>query len=303
LFFGDRMLDRHVGEKIKQQGIDYLFNKLASTTEGNFFAGHDVVSVNLEGAVTSEGGHYAPQMSYDFAFHPDLILEAKNYGFNFFSLANNHFADQGERGIIETRKNLDDLGVNYTGCQDGIAGECSSKIIEINNKKIGMASFSMVYSRLDDEKISSIISNLASSSDLVIVNIHWGKEYEHNYNTVQQQTAYELIDSGADIIIGHHPHVVQGIEIYNNKFIFYSLGNFVFDQYFSSDTQEGLAVGILLKEASLTCELFPLKSRLSQTELMNKEEIKEFFNKIIRWSELMDEYKEQILNGQIILNN
>jgi len=301
-FFGDMMLDRHVGEKIKQHGIDYLFNKLASTTQGNFFAGYDIVSSNLEGAVTNNGKHYLPQMQYDFAFHPNLILGLKNYGFNFFSLANNHFSDQGERGIIETRENLENLSMNYSGCADGRTGDCSFKIIEINNKKIGMAGFSMVYSKLDESKIDRIISSLASTTDFVIVNIHWGKEYEHNFNTVQQKTAYLMIDAGADIIIGHHPHVVQGIEIYNNKPIFYSLGNFIFDQYFSPDTREGLAIGVEIENDREKYYLYPLKSKLSQVELM-EEEKEIFFNKFIIWSRIDSGLAEQIKTGGFTVKN
>jgi len=303
LFFGDMMLDRHVGEKINQYGVDYLFKKLASTTEGDFFAGYDIVSSNLEGVVTNEGEHYAPQMSYDFAFHPDLILETKNYGFNFFSLANNHFSDQGERGIIETRNNLDNLNINYTGCEDGLVGECSGKVIEINNKKIGMAGFSMVYSKLDENDVNKIVSNLASTTDLVIVNIHWGKEYEHNFNIVQQKTAHLIIDAGADIIIGHHSHVVQGIEIYDNKPIFYSLGNFIFDQYFSPDTQEGLAIGVEIENDAERYYLYPLKSKLSQVELIKEEDKESFLNKLISWSQIDSGYREQIKTGKFIISN
>lgn len=249
LFFGDLMLDRHVGEKIKAaaspaEGLDKLLGKLASSSPSGFFSGYDLVACNLEGAVTDKGAHYAPNNAYDFAFAPELINGLKKYNFNFFNMANNHFSDQGESGIMETRKNLDKLEFDYAGCQDGKNGACISRIIEIGGQKIGLAGFSMVYSKFNQKEAENIVSDLASSTDLVVVNIHWGVEYQHQFNKTQQEIAHKLVDAGADMIIGHHPHVVQGMEIYQGKPIFYSLGNFVFDQYFSPDTQEGLAIGI-----------------------------------------------------------
>ncbi|MDD4333409.1 MAG: AmmeMemoRadiSam system protein B [Patescibacteria group bacterium] len=335
LFFGDLMLDRNVAAKIKKNSLNQIFKNLAGG-ENRFFGGIDFVSANLEGAVTNGGEHYAPQLENDFAFDPEYIKEIKrNYHFNFFNLANNHFTDQGERGIMETKENLNNLGLNYAGCPDGQTGDCSSKIVEINGNpsassgqwKIGLAGFSLVYKIPDEEEMKNIVSNLASSTDLTIVSIHWGSEYQHQFNKTQQRIAHELIDAGADMIIGHHPHVVQGVEMYKDKPIFYSLGNFVFDQYFSPDTQEGLAVGLNLTPSPSPAEphpasppirrvgtpllirrgdggeveinLFPIKSKSSQVELIKGTEKTKFLEKLAGWSEVSDEIKEQIKNGKI----
>ncbi|MCK4554656.1 CapA family protein, partial [Candidatus Parcubacteria bacterium] len=205
-----------------------------------------------------------------------------------------------ERGIIETRKNLDKLGFNYVGCRDGKVGECSSTVVALADKKIGIAGFSMVYSKLNTAKAEKVINDLASTTDLVIVNMHWGTEYKHQFNKLQQETAHTLIDAGADIIIGHHPHVVQDIEVYQGKPIFYSLGNFVFDQYFSQDTQEGLAIGVSINDEKTDFFLYPLKSKLSQVELMVGEEKKNFLQELIEWSEVDEEMSEQIQSGKLI---
>jgi len=300
LFLGDLMLDRHVGEKIKQNGADWLFEKLAGE-ENKFFQGLDITAANLEGAVTDGGAHYKPEMSYDFAFAPEIISQLKKYNFNFFNLANNHFADQGERGIIETRKNLDNLGFYYSGCQDGQIDDCSQRIIKVGGKKIGLAGFSSVYSLIDSEKAGEIVKKLADETDLVIVNFHWGVEYDHEFNQTQKKLAHALIDAGADIIIGHHPHVVQGLEIYKNKPIFYSLGNFIFDQYFSPDTQEGLTVGVNVANKEIEFYLFPLKSKLSQPELMEGLEKEKFFSDLISWSDLEESYKQQVKQGKFVI--
>ncbi|MCU0679375.1 MAG: CapA family protein [Planctomycetes bacterium] len=300
LFFGDLMLDRHVGEKIAARGLDHLFSELA-TTSGVALAEYDLVSANLEGVVTDAGAHYPPVMGYDFAFAPELIGGLKKYNFNFFNLSNNHLADQGEHGIIETRTNLSALGFGYAGCQDGVIGDCSLNKLEVRSKKIGLAGFSLIYSAPATEKMAEIVTELASTTDLVIVNVHWGVEYEHQFSRSQQALAHALIDAGADIIIGHHPHVVQGMEIYQGKPIFYSLGNFIFDQYFSPDTQEGLAVGLALSGGNPDISLLPLKSKSSQVALMAGEEKEEFLEKLAGWSELDEEHEKQILNGNLLL--
>ncbi|MFA6171769.1 MAG: AmmeMemoRadiSam system protein B [Patescibacteria group bacterium] len=305
LFFGDLMLDRHVGEKIKSKGADYPFAKLIKPDEGgeNIFSGKDLVSANLEGAVTDLGAHYPPANSYDFAFSPDLIKSLKKYNFNFFNLANNHFSDQGERGIMETRENLKALGFDFSGCKDAQIGDCSSVIVEKGGKKIGLAGFSMVYKNFSLEKAREAVEKLKKETDLVIVNIHWGAEYQHNNNSSQKNTGQALIDSGADIIIGHHPHVMQGMEIYKGKPIFYSLGNFVFDQYFSEDTQEELALSIGWAPDKLQIEFLPMSSKLSQPELMESGKKKKLLEKFVGWSVQDGLDKENIIKeGQLIIS-
>ncbi len=296
LFVGDIMIDRHVGEKIKENGLSYILGKLK---EKQFFVDYDIVGCNLEGAVTDGGMHYNPIMSYDFAFKPELISELSNYGFNFLNLANNHFTDQGERGIIETRKNLDAIGINYSGCRDGNVGDCSYFIKEIDDRKIGFIGLSQVYSEINLIEIEKLLNKVKQNSDFILVNIHWGNKYEHNFNVFQQDLGHFLVDNGVDLIVGHHPHVIQGIELYKNKLIFYSLGNFIFDQYFSSDTQEGLAVKFYLDNDKQTYTLLPIKSKYSQADLMNLEEKNILLEKIVEWSDIEEKLKQQIKQGII----
>lgn len=299
LFFGDMMLDRNVGKRIKKDGVKKILTDLAGE-ENRFFQGIDLIGANLEGAVTNKGAHYKPNLTYDFAFNPKHIKELKKYNFNFFNLANNHFSDQGKKGVAETKENLKKLDIAYSGGIDGQIDEDSATVIEIAGQKIGLAGFSMVYSKLDKEKLSSKINEMASSTDFLIVNIHWGYEYAHNYCQKQQKIAHLLIDNGADMIIGHHPHVVQGMELYKEKPIFYSLGNFIFDQYFSKPTQEGLAIGINIENKKMDIFLFPFKSAYSIIKLMKQAEKEKFFQDFIEWSPLLSENeKEQIVSGRI----
>jgi len=298
VFLGDMMLDRDAGLKIKQKGLAYIFEK---TKDSELFYNNDIISCNLEGAVTNGAQHYPPDISYDFAFSPEIIGQLKNYGFNFFNLANNHIMDQGQRGLNETKQNLEMLGLNYSGCPDGQIAECSGKIIQVKNWQIGLVGFSMVYAKLDQEMLQKTIKDLADKTDLVIVNMHWGSEYQHRFNQAQQEIAHKLIDLGADVVVGHHPHVVQGIEIYKDKPIFYSLGNFIFDQYFSQDTQQGLAVLVDINADQRHFSLIPLTSKRGQVELMADNGRLGFFSKLISWSELDFDQSQQIKSGEIIL--
>lgn len=274
LFFGDIMLDRNVKTIIDKNGFDYLLENLAGE-EKRFFRGLDIISGNLEGAVTDSGVHYSPEISNDFAFSPADVARLKKYNFNFFNIANNHILDQNAQGLAETKNNLTNLGFDYSGCPDAVVGSCSYKILIVNGYKIAMAGLSMVYHQFDLSAAKKMINELSKNNDAVIVNIHWGQEYQSKHNDNQEKTAHELIDSGADVIIGSHPHVIQDVEIYRGQPIFYSLGNFIFDQTFSAETQQGLAVGLILTrlaEGGLTWKIsyFPFESIKNQVSLMNE---------------------------------
>jgi hypothetical protein len=319
LFFGDIMLDRHVGERIKASGtLDWIFYRL---NDSGIFQGNNLVSANLEGAVTDNGAHYPPLMGIDFAFSPATVNELAKYNFNYFNIANNHLADQGKNGIIETDKNLTALDFNFAGCPDREVGACTSKIIEKNGLKIGLTGASMVYGTLDENKLIAEVKKLASSTDLVIAQMHWGIEYKHEPAQNQISLAHKLIDAGADIVIGHHPHVVGGLEIYKNKPIFYSLGNLVFDQYFSVDTQEELGVKIITspshhpqtpppaggespdRRGNFAINLLPIKSEATRLRLMNESESQNFLEKLAGWSIGTEEFIKQIKTGFIEINN
>lgn len=290
LFFGDIMLDRDIKNKIKNQGFDYLLKGLASA---NFFE-FDLVGANLEGAVTNSGNHYDPISSNDFAFTPASVNELKKYNFSYFTIANNHLSDQGNIGVKETRDNLNALGFNFSGDIDAVVSDASRENIILKNKAIAFISLSMVYHDFDLAKAEEIIRAARSESDWVFVNIHWGNEYQHNFNVRQQEIGRALIDAGADIIIGHHPHVVQGVEIYKNRPIFYSLGNFIFDQYFSVDTQQGLSLDLTLSDQGMQIKLLPLVSSRGASTLMSNDKLENFLNDFSTWSQADSELTAQI---------
>lgn len=296
LFFGDLMLDRYVATKVQGKNLDFLLGALASSTN---FSQFDLVGANFEGAVTNEGQHYSPEMINDFAFAPSRVAELKKYNFSYFTISNNHVMDQGSRGLAETRNNLSSLGFYYSGDADAKISENSLTAVTLKDKKVALIAFSMVYHNFDLAAAKKMVSEERLKSDFVIINIHWGSEYQHNYNAWQKKIGHELVDSGADIIIGHHPHVVQGMEIYNNHPIFYSLGNFVFDQYFSLDTQEELSLALSLTDKGMEITLQPLISQQSVISFMTDPKKEKFLENFAAWSEADQALKKQI-KAQII---
>ena len=130
----------------------------------------------------------------------------------------------------------------------------------MNGITIGLVGFHELHGSGFDDVLTEV-ERLSPLTDALFVMPHWGIEYEREKPSAQQrQEAHALIDAGADVIIGAHPHVIQPIELYQDKPIFYSLGNFIFDQYFSQETMEGLAVGVtLIKEYTTTTAAFFLR--------------------------------------------
>ena len=136
--------------------------------------------------------------------------------------------------------------------------------------------------------------------DFIIVFAHWGIEYKDKETKEQVVLGHELIDAGADLIIGSHPHVIQPIEIYKNKAIFYSLGNFIFDQGFSKATKEGLGVRVVLEKNQITFKLIGLEINKNKLSFPEKETFQSRMNILI--SELPQDFKEKAdIDGQIVI--
>lgn len=302
LAFGDVMLDRAVRSLMDANGLDYPFRKIADPAL-KFINGTDFVFANLEGPIHEV---YTPtSKSIAFRFKPDIVWEIRKAGINIVSVANNHSLDQGWGGRDDTMKFLEKGGVMFFGNPKNIVGgegrDSNEKIIELSGSKIAFLGFDDTIFKIDSAPVGEYIKNLKERVDFVIVSVHWGVEYNHTPIQRQKDLAHMFIDSGADIVLGHHPHVIQTMEIYNNKPIFYSLGNFVFDQYFSTDTQEGLSVGLVIEKGRTVLYLFPYSIPRSQPTLMSGDEKTAFFEKFIGWGVYDEDFKAQIRAGEIIL--
>lgn len=292
LFVGDIMLDRGVEDLVKRNSIYYPFQKIS-----HFLRGIDIVFGNLEGPVVENPPEFSDD-SLKFAFNPEVIKGASWSHFNLFSLSNNHTPDMGKEGLEKTEKWLKKYGINFVG--DPLSGSSDNLNSSFLRDNITFLAFNQIFPFMDKgEEIIKTIKMVKSSNpdNFLIVSMHWGEEYKLINSPAQQSLARKIIEAGGDLIIGHHPHVVQSIEKYQEKLIFYSLGNFIFDQYFSTETQEGLAVGLEIHSDKLACRLFPLQINLSQPVLMQQNKTNEFLIQLANRSDnrLEDEIKSGII--------
>ena len=292
LLVGDIMLDRGVEYLMKQNSIYYPFRKI-----GKFLRGIDIVFGNLEGPVVENPPEF-PDESLKFAFSPEVIKGASWSHFNLFSLANNHTPDMGKEGLEKTKEWLKKYGINFVGNPLSVSpNNLNSSFIRDN---ITFLAFNQIFPFMGkEEEIMKAIKTVKSLNpdNFLIVSLHWGEEYQSINSPVQEKLAHKIIEAGADLMIGHHPHIVQKIEKYQGKLIFYSLGNFIFDQYFSPDTQQGLAVGLEIYPDRLVCQLFPIQINLSQPVLMEWDTASEFLIQLANCSDvnLVDEIESGII--------
>ena len=300
LTLGDLMLDRNVMSLTQKDGsYDYPFKKLDL-----FLKGSDYRLANLEGPITDFKSVSNSGNQFKFTFSPSF-LAALAKRFEIFSLANNHTQNFGTNGLAQTRNNLKDAEIEFFGDPQN-NDKLLSTIIVKNNLKIGLIGYhALVPTKLS--VITAEIKALKKQTDWVIVYVHWGNEYREFFSFGQQKMAHDLIDAGADLILGSHPHVIEPLEIYKNKVIFYSLGNFIFDQYFSQAVSQGLSVGIVLDKVKNKTQseyyLMPFKiSKVSQAEVMSLEEAQAVLDKLSKNSTSSIEIKNMIKSGFLALD-
>ncbi|MDI6777680.1 MAG: CapA family protein [Patescibacteria group bacterium] len=243
LFVGDMMFDRHIREAVAKYGSGKYNYVLEPMKEK--LSEYDLVVGNLEGPITSNKStsvntKMGESKNFVFTFDPIVAKVLAENNIKLVNLGNNHILNQGEKGVEQTKKYLDETGVEY------FDGSQSSTLGTENSVKLGFVSYN--YSVPDSaETAIEEIKSVKEQSDVVVVCPHWGTEYKTGDpgNSVRA-LAYRFIDAGADAVIGTHPHVIQASEEYQGKKIYYSLGNFVFDQYFQPETMEGLGVEITI---------------------------------------------------------
>lgn len=272
LFTGDIMLDRGVEYLMNKNSIFYPFEKVSQ-----FLRGVDIVVGNLEGPIVENPPNFSDK-SLKFAFSPEVVKGLSFANFNLFSLANNHTFDVGEVGLEETKEFLAKANINFVGHPI----RCDKDFLFKKDDIVFLAFNKTFPFNCSDREIVEIVKKTKNSEPkkFLVVIFHWGEEYQFKSSVAQQKLARQVIDAGADLIIGSHPHVVQEIEEYKGKIIFYSLGNFIFDQYFSKETQKGLAVGLALYPQKVIYRLFSIQSLLSQPFLMEAIEAKEFLESL-----------------------
>ncbi|MFH0779228.1 MAG: CapA family protein [Parcubacteria group bacterium] len=288
---GDIMLSRNVGQKmVEYKDYHYPFLKLK-----NLISAADISFGNLESPIVA--GAPVKEGSFLFRADPASAESLAFAGFDMLSLANNHILNQGKAGLDKTINYLSEQNVGYCGAEKK-AGD-RLKIFTADDFKVGFFCYSYGPTGLPAGQAGSadvfemnqkqLLADLKSATtaggrgpaqsgkgkaDFIVVSMHDGVEYSHDNSVHQAEFARAAIDSGADLVIGHHPHVIQNMEQYKGKYIFYSLGNFVFDQMWSLDTRQGVAVKFVITKSGVqSIEYYPIMiDDYSQPRLANDSE-------------------------------
>ncbi|MDD4931152.1 MAG: CapA family protein [Candidatus Colwellbacteria bacterium] len=296
---GDIMLDRHVLALTMKDGkYDYPFRKI-----DDYLSRADIRFGNLESPMTSNSSKALTTNGMTFTIPTDYLSPLADR-FDVLSLANNHMLDFGEEGFRETKVNLSGKGIDFFGDYLN-RGDNTSTIVKKNGIKIGFVGYHEL-SRKGFDNVLMDIRKTDAICDMTIAVPHWGEEYAAEENELQRKEAEQMIDAGADLVIGGHPHVVQPVSSYKGKAIFWSLGNFVFDQYFSAETMKALSVTIeATKERdgkiSLRYGLVPIAiDKASQPAVMEREPAKELLADIASRSDVSLEQKNEIESGTFL---
>ena len=261
---GDIMLAGKWAPFLKQKGYDYPFRGTVQE-----LAASDINFANLESPIADGGNEYTGK-KFRFRAGPEVAQAIRAAGFNLVNLANNHSMDFGGNALAETLQHLNDNGIAWVGAGENLSEARKIALFTIKDKKIAFLGFSLTrpvefFAGSDrpgtspgyESMIIADITGARKLSDYVIVSFHWGQEGSSTADKYQQTIARMAIDAGADVIIGHHPHVLQGIERYRGGIVFYSLGNFTFASK-SNFADVGAMIRLKLADDHREAEILPL---------------------------------------------
>lgn len=264
---GDIMLSRGVQTQLEENGYDYPYGDVREV-----FLGDDLTVGNLECPITERNSPASKTKRFLFRADPENAAALKAAGFDCMNLANNHSMDCMNIGLSDTMKYLEESGLSYVGAAEDAASH-RPFVYEKNGIRVGILAYSafppegFVYeqdkatvryvSTMDLTEMEREIGGL--DCDFKLVYFHWGIEYQPYKSDMQEQIARKAIDSGADFVVGAHPHVLQRAETYQGKPIYYSLGNFVFDRQVPPGTDESMILQLTVgREGLLGVEEIPV---------------------------------------------
>jgi poly-gamma-glutamate capsule biosynthesis protein CapA/YwtB (metallophosphatase superfamily) len=277
---GDLLPAANVLELMKKNGYDYPFRAAKPLLEAA-----DIAAGNLETPITTRGTP-ANDKQYVFRGNPETISAIKEAGFDYLSLANNHTLDYGWQGLSDTMDFLDDAKLQHAGSGNDDKEAFAPAYIESKGMTVGFVSVTRVVPDVSwkadrihpgvaeayspDRAVASI-KEAKQNADVVVVMVHWGVERMDTPAAHQTDLAHRFVDAGADLVIGSHPHVLQGFEAYKGKWIAYSLGNFVFTTTALSKTSEtGVLNAKCGKEGTCSLKFTPMFATYSQPAPMEE---------------------------------
>lgn len=275
---GDMMLGRSITNKGSKNNYKNMFSGVSDLWKDS-----DYVAGNLECVLLDNASDYEKN---DKEIHINAETKTANVlkenRFTLVSLANNHLADFKAKGVVNTLDTLDKVGLKHVGAGRNLTEAAEYDIQEINGVKIATIAVSDIipkdFAAKDSKagilttktlKYYQAVKDASEKADLVIANIHWGVEYGMTETEAQQQLARNLINWGVDVVIGSHPHVLQPVEKYGDGIIFYSMGNFVFDQGWSR-TKDSMVLNYYVDEnGNCSFEITPIRIKDGYPEVTN----------------------------------
>lgn len=287
LFAGDILLSTHVTTAYDNAGsIDGVLGEGFRSE----ISRADIFMANQEFPF-SDRGSAAPDKQFTFRLTPSRVSMMNEIGVDIVSLANNHSLDYGTDALVDTCTALDGAGIRYVGAGPNMDRARQLQTIETGGKTIGFLAASRVYpdpdwvanskkpgmvSGYDPAILLEEIQKAEGICDYLVVYVHWGIERDEEPQEYQRTLGKQIIDAGADLVVGSHPHVLQGIEYYNGKPICYSLGNFIFGS--SIPKTALLRADVDFEQGTTALSLVPGTSAAGYTrELTETEEILEFY--------------------------
>ena len=260
-FVGDLMVAGKVGRLARQQGSDCLLARVAPLLRA------DALTVgNLECAVAASGRRQDKR--YTFRARPDLLPGLRRSGLEAVSLANNHTLDYGTAGLLATLRHLQEAGLGAVGAGANQAQAFRPLLVNAGGRRLALLAASRVLpttrwragprrpglaQAYEPALLLAAIKAARPQADLVAVYLHWGQEGALSPTAGQRRLARQCIGAGADLVVGCHPHVLQGFEYYRGKLVAYSLGNFLF----SSTDRTSVLLQCTLQDGRLQARLVP----------------------------------------------
>lgn len=253
MFVGDIMLSRRVGAKaVNQNDWRWSFLKMADVLRQA-----DLTFGNLESMISDQGRNVGS--IYSFRADPRMLEGLTFSGFDVLMLANNHTGDWTRLAFEDTMTRLTQADIGYCGAGWHFSEAHQPVIRQAGAAQIGFLCYTNLaplhmkasaeksgIAWMDLEQLQKDIAAAKTAADIVIVSMHTGEEYQEHPNKYQKDFARAAIDFGADLVVGHHPHVTQDLENYHDRWIAYSLGNFIFDQDFSEGTMHGWLLKVVV---------------------------------------------------------
>lgn len=252
----------------------------------------DLTMVNEEFPFSNRGTA-AEDKQFTFRIDPKRVNVLKDLGIDIVTLANNHVLDYGQDALVDTFETLENAQIQYVGAGNNHEEAKQRREFELNGMNIGILAASRVipvpswaagsspgvFTTYDPTNLVAEIKSAKESCDVVIIYVHWGIERDEYPQDYQRELAKKYIDAGADIIIGAHPHVLQGIEYYNGKPIFYSLGNFIFGSQIPKTAYLRMEIDNE-KNIALSLEACATDSSYVLNKASNQEEIYQYLTEI-----------------------